>query len=254
MATKRTGTVKTTGTVISILEKLQELDGARVSELADELDVAKSTVSRHLTTLRELEYLTKEGDEYRLGFRFLDMGQHVRGQKEVYDMAKPIVEEIAEETNERVQFLAEEHGYTVYVHRKRGKHAVMTDPGIGKRTPIHTSAAGKSILAHLPEDRVWEIIDRHGLTAKTEHTIADPDTLFVELEKIREQGYGINDQELLDGLRAIGVPVLGKGKVIAGALSISGPTRRMKKDWLREELADLLLGYANEIELNISHA
>lgn len=246
--------VTTTGKVFAILEQLKETDGARVSELAEELGYAKSTVHRHLATLEHYEYVIKEGDTYNIGLRFIDFGEYAKSRKKAYVMAAKKVGELADETDERAQFLVEEHGHAVYVHRGIGKHAVQTDPGVGKRVPLHATAAGKAIFAHLPEPRITRILENKGLPALTEQTITDEDDLRAEFETIRERGYSINSQENITGLRAIGVPIMASNDTVIGALSVSGPTQRMKGAWFEQDLPELLLGTANELQLNIQYA
>lgn len=246
--------VKTTDTVIRILEGLQTADGARVSELADDMDLARSTIHRHLTTLHQHEYVVKEGDMYYIGLQFLNLGEYARSRHNAYRMAKLKVEELAEETAERVQFIVEEHGHAVYVYRKRGGHAVQTDPGIGKRIPIYATAAGKAILAHLPEPTATSIIEQSSFKQITDETITNRETLLKELEVIRERGYSFNKEENIEGLHAVGAAVLGPDSRVLGALSISGPAHRLKGNLIESELPDLLLGTVNELELNIAHA
>jgi len=247
-------TVRTAETVFAVLEYLKESQGATVSEVAADLGCAKSTASRHLSTLVELGYVVRESDEFRVGLRFLDLGQHARTRQEGYDLAKAKVEEIAEQTGERAQFIVEEHGEAVYLHRSFGEHAVRTDPGIGSRIPLHATSAGKAILAHLPETKRRAVLDRATFEPVTEHTITDRGQLLEELETVRERGYSFNRQENLEGLHAVGVAVSGPENGIIGALSVSGPTHRLEGEWFREELPSLLLGTANELELNIAHS
>lgn len=247
-------TVTTTETAFAILETLRERNGARISEIADELELAKSTVHRHLTTLIQREWVGKEGDVYHIGLRFLEVGEHARTRKEGYQMAEEKVEELAVETDERAQFIVEEHGQGVYIHREIGSHAVKTDPGIGKRVPLHAISAGKAILAHLPEQKIDRILKHQGVPSQTPNTITTREALFAELDAVRDQGYSINDEENIEGLRAVGVPVTGKAGRVLGALSVSGPTHRMKGTWFEQDLPDLLLGTANELELNITYA
>ncbi|WP_411965900.1 IclR family transcriptional regulator [Haloferax sp. YSMS24] len=247
--------IRSVGRTFDIIETIQTLGGARLSEIADELDIAKSTAHRHVATLLHREYLTREGDEFQLSLKFLDLGEYSRACHDEYHLVEPKVDELAAQTEERVQFLVEEHGYGVYVFRSRGSRAVRTDPGIGKRVPLHTTAAGKAILANYPEERVREIVELRGLDAVTDHTITQTDALYEELESIRERGYAVNNEENVDRLRAVGVPIRKQpGNRVLGALSVSGPTHRMKSEWFNEELPELLLGVANEIELNIAHA
>lgn len=246
--------VKTTETAFAIIEALKKRNGARVSEVASDLNLAKSTVHRHLTTLTEQEWVAKEGDIYHIGLRFVEIGEHARNQKKGYQMAAKKVEELATETDERAQFLVEEHGQGVYIYRGIGSHAVRTDPGIGKRVPLHAISAGKAILAQMSEEEIDYILDRRGLPSLTPNTITTREELFGELESIRERGYSVNDGENIEGLRAVGVPVKNKDGSALGALSVSGPTRRMKGSWFEQDLPDLLLGTANELELNIAYS
>lgn len=240
-------------TASAVLAGLKETEGAGVSELAAELDLAKSTVHRHLTSLADHGWVVKRGDRYRIGFRFLEFGEHTRTRTQGYRMAGRTVEELAAETEERAQFLVEERARGVYLYREWGRRAVRTDPGIGRRAPLHATSAGKAILAWLPEERVAEILDRRGLDRLTERTITDRDALFDELERVRERGYAVNDREKLEGVRAVGVPVRDAGGRVFGGLSVSAPAHRLKDDRLESEIPDLLRGLANELELNLAH-
>lgn len=246
--------VKTTGTVFDVLEALRELDGARLTTIADELDLAPSTAYRHLSTLAEREYVVKEDDEYYLSMRFLRFGRYVRERKEIYRLAEPKIEELAAETDERVEFMVEEYGRSVFVHRETGVNAVQTDSGIGKYHPLHATAAGKALLSGFSTERVREICDERGLESFTENTITDEDALFEELETIRERGVSYNHQEYINGLHAVGVPVHDPRDEVIGAISVSGPTHRLKGQWFEEEIPDMLLGTANELELKISYS
>lgn len=248
------GRVKTTETAFEIIEYLSERDGGRISAVAADLDLAKSTVHRHLHTLVELEYVVEEDGVFRPGLGFLQLGERTRSRREAYRLASEAVADLAAETEERAQFVVEEHGRGVYVFRETGPRAVHTDSEIGKRIPIHATAAGKAILAFLPDDRVAEILDRRGLPAVTDHTITDERTLQDELAEIRERGYSSNRQENTPGLRAIGVPVKREDGTPIGALSVSGPTHRFQGPRFERELPNLLLGTANELELNVQYA
>ncbi|WP_254538537.1 IclR family transcriptional regulator [Halomarina litorea] len=249
-----TGGVKSIGTAFDVIEALRTLDGARITELSEELGVAKSTVHRHLDTLYRRGYVVREGDEYHVGLRFLQLSEHARLRKPEYELARAKVEELARETEERAQFIVEEHGEGVYVHLETGRHAVHTDSGVGRRIPLYATAAGKAILAQFPDEYVRELLDRDGMSELTDHTITDPDSLFEDLSTIRDRGYSVNDQENTRGIRAVGVPVSGPEGFVVGALSVSGPTHRMKGDRLERDLPDLLLGTANELELNITYS
>lgn len=246
--------VKSTENSFRVIELIMEEDGMRLSDLARELDLAKSTVHRHLSTLTDLEYVTREDDVYRTGLRFLRIGEQTRTRSDAYQLAEEKVADLAAETQERAQFIVEEYGKGVYIFRETGEQAVSTDSEIGKRIPIHATAAGKAILASLPDERVDEIFAQRGLPAVNERTTTDEEALRAELKEIRERGYSINDQENTSGLRAIGVPVEYEDGEPIGALSVSGPTHRFRGTLFEETLPNLLLGTANELELNIQYS
>lgn len=245
--------VKTTETAFDIIESLLENNGADLTTLATELDLAKSTVHRHVGTLQHRGYVVNEGGHYHLGLSFAKLGEHAKLRKEEYQLAGEKVKEMAAETGERVQFMVEEQGSAVYVYIEHGENAVRTDPGPGRRTPIHAAASGKAILAFLPDERVEQILDQQSLPKLTEHTITDKDELRQELKTVRKEGVAYNDEEAIDGLLAIGVPVRGPDGRAIGSLSISGPVPRMKgKD--EEVFKELLQGAAHELELNLSYS
>lgn len=239
---------------LKILEKLREYEGASLSTIADDLDLPKSTVYNHLKTLEENQYIIQEESEYQLGLRFLDYGEFVKTRKMAFEEARPVVEKLAEQTGERAQFIAQEYGHGVYVHLAKGERAVKTGTEIGQRggTRLHATAAGKAILAHLPDDERCEILDRWGMPEITENTIQDRDELRGQLQTVRERGFAVNDEEHIIGLRAVGVPVMASDEGVVGSLSVSAPTHRMHEQRLMSDLPDLLLGVSNELELNIT--
>ncbi|QCS44700.1 IclR family transcriptional regulator [Natrinema versiforme] len=251
---KRTGRrLQSVETSLRIFDLIEEMGGARTTELANQLDMAQSTVSSHLSTLNQNDYLVKEGDVYHLGLKFLEKGGYVSHRKEGYVLARDKVKELAEKTNERAQLIVEERGHGIYIWTETGSNAVQMDARIGKRKSLHASAAGKSILAHLPEPRREEILDQQGLPQKTPNTITDQDELASELESIREQGYSYNRGERESGLAAAGVPVIEPSGLVLGAFSVSGPMNRLRGEKLEQEIPQLLLGVANELELNLKY-
>ncbi|NGM71296.1 IclR family transcriptional regulator [Natronolimnobius sp. AArcel1] len=245
--------VKSTETTLEIIEALRSLDGGRINELADYLDQSPSTVHRHLNTLLKHDYVTKVGDEYHLGMRVLTIAGCVQTRDSAYQLAKLKVDELAEETGEHVQFLVEEHGRRYYVHTGTGKQAVQTDCQLGKTGYLHCTAAGKSILANLPEDYVDEIITEHGLPSLTTNTITDEDELSDELENIRKTEIAFNLEESKIGLNSVGTALMDPNGSVIGGLSISGPAHRLKGERLKTEISDLLLGVVNELELKIKY-
>ncbi|MDS0281929.1 IclR family transcriptional regulator [Haloarcula onubensis] len=248
----QTRTLQTTRTTLEIVRALEEHGPVRVTELADRLDMASSTVHSHLATLVGEEFVTKDGDFYRLSLEFLRLGIHARNLRDEHQVVQSYTEQLAEETDCRAVFLVEEHGRGVYLYTNSGKHAVWSYSTVGKQAPLHVTASGKAILASLPRQRVDEIIDRRGLAPETDQSITDRDELYAELDEIRDRGFAFNREEQLDGIKAVGVPVSGPDDRVIGSFSAASPAKRMDDEWFETELPNQVLGIANEFELEIS--
>ncbi|MFW6435405.1 MAG: IclR family transcriptional regulator, partial [Halovenus sp.] len=233
---------------------LRRLNGAGVTAVANEVGLPKSSAYNHLETLEQEEYVLKEGGEYHVGLRFLDLGRHARQRDSLYETARPELETLADETGELVNLLVEEHGQGVYVCRVRGDRAVNVEANTSDRVHLHSTALGKVILAYSDEDRVNQILDAHGLPATTERTITDPDELRAELSEIRERGVAFDRQERIAGLCCVAVPILDDDRRPVGAISVSGPKSRMKGERLESELPERLESAANVVELNRTYS
>lgn len=241
-------------TGFEVIEALMQLDGSGVTELANHLDIPKSTAHSHLTTLEQLGYARKDGNTYELGLRFLDLGGYLRDQMELYQTGLPEIRELAERTGDWANLVTVENGHAVYVEFARGKRAVELDVYPGKRVYLHSTAHGKSILAHMPESAVRSVIDRHGLPELTEKTISDEGALFDRLERIRERGFAYDREERLQGLKCVASPIIVDDGRVVGAVSVSGPTTRMKGDRFEAELPELVTNTANVIGINLTYS
>lgn len=246
-------TIKATRTSLSILEKLNELNGAGVTQLAGELGLPKSTVHNHLKTLLEAEYVVHEGDEYDISLQFLELGEYSRNRLKLYKTARPEVENLAVETGEMANLAVEEYGRGVYLYLAEGEQAVQLDTCAGMHVHLHCTALGKAMLAHMPRERVEDIVDRMGLPKRTENTITDRDELFEELDAVRERGYAYDNQERLTGLCCVAAPINRRDRNI-GAISIAGPTNRMNCVRYHDEFPELLFNATNVIELNMTYS
>jgi DNA-binding IclR family transcriptional regulator len=235
-----------------VLDTLSELGTAGVTAVADAVSLPKSTVHYHLDTLVEEGYVVRDDGAYALGLRFLEFGDAARRRLGIYEAARSELETLAETTGELALLMTEQRGLGVYVDKRHGENAIDVDAPIGRHAPLHNRALGKAILAHLPDERVDEVIDRHGLPATTERTITERDRLSEELARIREDGVSFNEQESVNGIRGVAVPILGTDGV-EGALSIAGPVARLRDDEFEQRLVDRLDRSRNVIELTLQN-
>ncbi|NHN49449.1 IclR family transcriptional regulator [Halostella sp. JP-L12] len=246
-ASRTIGAVETACTVIDVLEDRLEVG---VSELADELGVTKGTAHSYLASLEKRGFVVAEDGRYSLSLRYLGLGETVRNRIEAVDVVEAELAGLASEFGERAQFGMPEGGRAVYVHRETGSEAVNSTFRVGDYEYLHAVALGKAMLAHLPDERVDAAVDEHGLPAYTENTVATRAELDEHLERIRERGYAVDDEERVRGVRCLAVPVLRDGGDVVGAMSVSGPKRRMTDERLEGEILDGLRRAVNVVEVN----
>lgn len=245
--------LKTIERAFEILELLKEEKRIGVAELSREMDLPKSTVHDYLRTLTSMGYVVNEGGRYRLGFQFLEFGGQMKYRTRLFHIAKSELERIVEETGEMVSVNVEEQGRFVILHAEHSSDSLQLGIYPGITIPIHTHAAGKVMLAEYPDEKVDEIIDRHGLTARTEHTITDRDELRAELAEIREQGFAVDWNQQVVGMGVVAAPVKVESGVI-GSLGIVCPTDRLRDEEYRAELAREIQKSANIVSVNYQYS
>lgn len=246
--------LKTVNTSVRIIEALSELDGGGVTEIADYLDLSKAAVHNHLATLRENRLVVQRESDYELGLRFVTIGEFVKHHNRLYNAGKSPTNKLSEDTGEYAHLMAEEHGQGIHLHKAKADQAVGNEyhqRNLERPYNLHHNSLGKAILAYLPEERVRVIIDEFGLPQRTEHTVTDEAALFEELAEVRKQGYAVNDEEEIVGMRAVGAPVRESTGRVLGAVSVSGPVSRLKGETFESEIPEQVMQAANIIELNI---
>ena len=247
-------TIQSIDTSFAIVTALKEKNGAGVTELSNDMDLSKSSIHKHLQSLLKHDFVVKEGEEYRLGLRYLDLGAYVRAQTPESATIKHKLGELAEKTNESAQFAVEERGQTVVLYREVSRSGVYSRGRVGRRFYMHQTAAGKAILSQFSDHWVREILDQYGLSKATSYTINDEETLFEELDEIRESGVAFNSEESTEGLRSVAVPVTDSKKEVLGAFAVAGPIHRMGDERFQTEIPNLVRSVVNEFELNLMHS
>ncbi len=238
------------GSVIKAIEILflfTQKHEMSLTEITEKFGMKKSSAYKYLNTLERLKLIEKDPTtkKYRLGIKILELSGVVLENLELRRVAKPFLEELARKCNETIHLMVERDGEGVYIEKIDSPRTIRMYSQIGKRLPLHTGAVGKSLLAHMPEEKVNEIISKP-LIKFTENTLTDPEKLKEELRKIREKGYAIDNEEVEIGLKCVGAPIRNHmGKVIA-SISISGPSTRFMPDKM-EEYIKLIKEYAMKI-------
>lgn len=224
----QSGGVQSVERALTVLEILARDGHAGVSDIAEEMGIHKSTVSRLMGSLvsREMVHQNSERGKYQLGFGILRLASSIPGRLSLVHEARPVLEGLAEEFKETVNLAVLRSNYAVNVDQAMGPSTLATYDWVGGLTPLHATSSGKVLLAALGADERDRILKETGLPARTSRTITKRKDLDKELLEAVANGYAITREEFEIGLTAAAVPVYNHQGVVIGALSISGPAFR----------------------------
>ncbi|WP_440767021.1 IclR family transcriptional regulator [Natronorubrum sp. DTA7] len=245
--------VKSDQTMFSIIECIHQEDEMGVTELADAVDFSKSAVHKHLKTLEEHGYVVNNGGRYQLGLKLLTLGGHIRDRNAFCRCARSTVEDLAKESNQMASFILRDRTHGVFVFIENDRYGLRKPVPLGNRYVIHQNAAGKAILAELPDETVEDIIEETNLPRETDNTITDAAELRNELEEIREQRYATSTGERIEDIQSIAAAVKSPDTDQIGAISITGPADHLSQDTVHTECAELVREAANELELRMRY-
>jgi IclR family transcriptional regulator, pca regulon regulatory protein len=198
-----------------------------VTELGRELRLNRSTAHRYISTLALLGYLEQDpvSKKYRLGSRVLDLGFSAINSMELREVAAPHLQQLSDETGYTVNMAILDDLDIVYVERCRssraGQREIDLNLHVGARLPAYCTALGKVLLAWLPEEERSSRLGRTDLARLGPNTLTTVSELMAELERVRANGFAINDEELANGLRAIAAPVLTRDGTAAAAINLA---------------------------------
>ncbi len=209
------------------------------SELARKLGINRTRVFRILKTLELRGYVDCDAttQTYRLGVRFLQIGESVRERLDLRREAEPVLVELARQTGDSAHLLILRGEHAVTIDRRQGENRLQVASPIGQSLPLYAGASPKILLAYLPEAEQERIIRTMEFEPFTENSIRDPGELRRRLREIRRQGYVVDEEDYERGVYAIGAPVRdSSGQVIAG-ISITTPETRYSLERRKELIA-----------------
>jgi IclR family acetate operon transcriptional repressor len=226
-------TVQSLERSLDILEVLAQ-DGPHVAivDLAHRTGLHVSTVHRLLSTLLGRGYVQQDAatNKYSLGLRALQLAAGASLFADFRSLAKPHLQDLMELTGETANLVVLAEDEAVYIEQVEGPRLVRMFTKIGRLVPLHCTGVGKVFLSAMTEQQVDRLITRKGLPAFTERTIIDPDALKAELERIRTQGFALDNEEQEEGVRCIAAPVYRGDWEIVAAISVSAPVTRLSEE------------------------
>jgi IclR family KDG regulon transcriptional repressor len=224
-----------------ILELLSEApDGLQITRLSEKVGLSKSTVHRLLATLINMEYVMqdRQTEKYKLGYRVLYLSRNLINDIDIISIAKPFLEDLAQEVNETVHLCIEDKGEVLYIDKIESNQTIRMFSKIGNRAPMYCTGVGKVLLSGMDEAQFNIIAEKTNFIVHTPTTITSKDKLLKECEIIRKQGYAIDNCEHEEGIRCIASPIYdSEGKVIA-SFSIAGPSNRITMAYISDELIE----------------
>lgn len=200
-----------------------------LTELAEAAKLPPSTTHRLLTTLEAERFVRTEpqGGQWRIGVAAFFVGSAFARSRDKLSLMRPYLRRLMEMSGESANLFVESDGEAVCIGQVESRHAMRALTGIGGRLLLHSSAAGKCLLAHLEPVRRQRILATMALSRITSETITDRVVLETALGEIRGIGYAFDDGEHALGLRCVAAPVFDEYGHAVAAVSISGPSARI---------------------------
>ncbi|MGH2350850.1 MAG: IclR family transcriptional regulator, partial [Chloroflexota bacterium] len=251
---QRSGSIQSVERAVAVLKLFGEAESELgVSELARRLKLHKSTVSRLLSTLEAGGFVQQDprNGRYRLGLQLATLAGLALTQYELRDVARPLLQELAATSGETTTLSVLDGTEAVNIDQVLAPHPVKHLGWIGRRLPLHCTAAGKPLLAHLPRPALEQLLSRP-LTRYTARTITNPLLLRRDLNGIRAQGFAIGQEEYEADLSAVGAPVRDHRGDVVASITVSGPSFRLPPDRLLQ-LGSVVRHVADRISAQLGH-
>lgn len=233
--TKSSGQVRSLTRALTLLRHLAESgDGMSLTELSESAVLPPSTTHRLLTTLESEHFVRPDpqGGHWRIGVAAFFVGTAFARSRDKLSLTRPYLRRLMELSGETANLFVESDHEAICIGQIESRHAMRALTGVGGRVLMHSSGAGKVLLAHMEPARRRRTLETMALPRETQRTITDRGRLQEELDEIHNLGYAVDDEEHALGLRCVAAPLFDEfGRAVA-ALSVSGPSARIPVDRL----------------------
>jgi len=205
-----------------------------VTQISKELGIYKSTVCRTLATLEKRNFVQQNPDngKYWLGLKLYSMGMLIREKMPLKNIAYPYAKALSDKFKEVVHISVLDPSADLFpkhiiIDKIESDQVLSVTPPIGSISACHCAAVGKCLLAFSAPEYIEKFVGNQ-LAAFTPNTITNWDDLLAALKTIRQEGFALDDEELELGLTCVAAPIFGTDQKVVAALSLSGPTSRVK--------------------------
>ena len=232
---RSSGQVRSLTRALSILQALAaRSEGMSLTELSEATGLPPSTTHRLLTTLEAERFVRPDphGGQWRIGVAAFYVGSAFARSRDTLALIRPYLRRLMEISGETANLFVESDGEAICIGQIESRHAMRAITGVGGRVMLHSSGAGKVLLANMDPARRAALASGP-LRRITDKTITGHEALEAELLKIAEVGHAIDDEEHAVGLRCVAAPIFNEFREIVAAISVSGPTARIPDQRLR---------------------
>jgi len=238
---------------LQIMELLAKEPGVLgISEIASRLEVPKNSVFRIATTLVDHGYLYRDPDQkvFSLSHKLLSLGYAAIDEANLVEKSLRPMHELCEATRESVLLGVLSGGHGIVVEQIPSPSAIKVMVEIGHQFPLHSSAPGKLFLAFMNAEKRDNLISTLEFTRFTDRTITEKSAFLLELARVRETGYALDQGEEVEGIHCIAAPVRNRRGEAIAAIWVTGPSTRLKKSSF-EKIRRLVMERANSVSLQI---
>jgi IclR family transcriptional regulator, acetate operon repressor len=232
---KSTGQVRSLTRALTLLNLLAESsDGMSLTLLSEAASLPPSTTHRLLTTLESEHFVRPDpqGGLWQIGVAAFFVGTAFARNRDKFSLTRPYLRRLMEMSGETANLFVESDGEAICVGQIESRHAMRAITGVGGRVQMHSSGAGKVLMAHMEPARRQKLLATINLPRETPRTITDMGRLEAELNETCMLGYSVDDEEHALGLRCVAAPLFDElGRAVA-AISVSGPSARIPVDRL----------------------
>ncbi len=207
-----------------------------LTELSSHMELHKSSIYRIMSTLAAAGFVEKDQvtNKYRLGLIFLELANHVLSRYDFRERVKPYLVELAQKTGEIIHLSILDGADIIYLDKKGQAQTLTVATKIGERSPAYCSAMGKALLAGLTRQELKKRLGQGSLKKMTANTIVEMGRLAAELEKVKHQGFAIDDEEAFTGISCVAAPLKRTDGAVIAAISATVPKQRMGKERMGE--------------------
>ncbi|RBM04480.1 IclR family transcriptional regulator [Streptomyces sp. PT12] len=243
MSNNGPGVTSSVDNALRLIELIGERQALRVSDAAVELGVAPSTAHRLLNALRRRGFVLQEkpNGAYRPGPVLGEIGLAAIGRVDIRQVARPVLEDVRDRTQETVSLSLLEGRNVRFIDCVESPRAVRVGDRTGVVMPAHCTAAGKAILAAMPEAELSRRFAGHELATRTENSVTDWPALRAELEEIRRLGYAVSMEEGERGISAVAAVLRDRAETPLASMAVVVPALRLTARADARKLADDLI-------------